>query len=202
MLFYVLLFIGSGLSEPPSVGHKNGISSTTTLRLSKGVGRLKAVKIKSIVRKVSKEKEKTNEHRYEEPDMDELDDDDSDDDEYDDDDDDPIVSSAPQAVWIRNKNVSVKSGIEQLIDNKSSNKPFESKENLTFSKGWNGREPRRSDRGEIRDPKPTRKYDAGSDFFSRKSFRELGCGDDMIEALRAQDFVRPSHVQVHQFDCL
>ncbi|KNA08832.1 hypothetical protein SOVF_159200 [Spinacia oleracea] len=148
---------GSGLSEPPSVGHKNGISSTTTLRLSKGVGRLKAVKIKSIVRKVSKEKEKTNEHR--------------------------------------NKNVSVKSGIEQLIDNKSSNKPFESKENLTFSKGWNGREPRRSDRGEIRDPKPTRKYDAGSDFFSRKSFRELGCGDDMIEALRAQDFVRPSHVQ-------
>ncbi|XP_021752450.1 DEAD-box ATP-dependent RNA helicase 50-like [Chenopodium quinoa] len=179
----------------PSSAHKNVRSSPTTLRLSKGVGRLKAVKIKSIVRKTSREKEKINEHRYEEPDMDELDDDD---------DDDPIVSSDPQGVWIRKKNISAKSGIEQLMENKLSRKPFEPKDNLTdagsyvsatHSRGWNDREPRRGYRGESRDLKPTRKYNAGSDFFSRKSFRESGCGDEMIEALRVQDFVRPSNIQ-------
>lgn len=37
---------------------------------------------------------------------------------------------------------------------------------------------------------------ADSDFFSGKSFRDLGCSDYMIESLRGQLFVRPSHIQV------
>jgi ATP-dependent RNA helicase DDX18/HAS1 len=35
-----------------------------------------------------------------------------------------------------------------------------------------------------------------NDFFSRKSFRDLGCTDFMIESLKGQVFVRPSHIQV------
>lgn len=162
---------------------------------------MKAVKIKSTVSKDTREKHKTNGHGYEEPDMDEVDDD-----------DDEVVSVGPKGIFNRRrKNISVKSGIEQLMDDQLSLKSFESKGNstnasskvsATRSKGWNEREPRRSYRVELGDPKPTRKYDAGSDFFSRKSFRELGCCDEMIETLRAQDFVRPSHIQVHQFHCL
>ncbi|EHA8589429.1 putative DEAD-box ATP-dependent RNA helicase 50 [Cocos nucifera] len=34
-----------------------------------------------------------------------------------------------------------------------------------------------------------------SGFFSRKSFKHLGCSDDMIESLRGQMFLRPSHIQ-------
>ena len=37
-------------------------------------------------------------------------------------------------------------------------------------------------------------YDAR--FFSRKSFKELGCSDEMVECLRKQQFNRPSHIQV------
>lgn len=36
-----------------------------------------------------------------------------------------------------------------------------------------------------------------SGFFSRKSFRDLGCSDYMIESLRGQSFLRPSHIQVY-----
>ncbi|CBI26041.3 unnamed protein product, partial [Vitis vinifera] len=40
---------------------------------------------------------------------------------------------------------------------------------------------------------------ADSDFFSGKSFRDLGCSDYMIESLRGQLFVRPSHIQAMAF---
>ncbi|XP_077221517.1 DEA(D/H)-box RNA helicase family protein isoform X2 [Tasmannia lanceolata] len=36
-------------------------------------------------------------------------------------------------------------------------------------------------------------------FFSRKSFKDLGCGDDMIESLKAQLFHRPSHIQAMSY---
>lgn len=39
----------------------------------------------------------------------------------------------------------------------------------------------------------------GNDFFSRKSFRDLGCTDFMIESLKGQVFVRPSHIQAMAF---
>ena len=35
-------------------------------------------------------------------------------------------------------------------------------------------------------------------FFSKKSFRDLGCSEFMIESLRGLRFLRPSHIQVHQ----
>lgn len=38
--------------------------------------------------------------------------------------------------------------------------------------------------------------DDRNNFFSRKSFHDMGCSDYMIEALRNQHFVRPSHIQV------
>ncbi|CAK7327463.1 unnamed protein product [Dovyalis caffra] len=38
-----------------------------------------------------------------------------------------------------------------------------------------------------------------NDFFSRKSFRDLGCTDFMIESLKGQVFVRPSHIQAKAF---
>ncbi|KAK3017214.1 hypothetical protein RJ639_007132 [Escallonia herrerae] len=37
------------------------------------------------------------------------------------------------------------------------------------------------------------------DFFSRKSFRDLGCSDFMIESLKSRLFVRPSHIQAMAF---
>ncbi|MBA0798191.1 hypothetical protein Gohar_008805 [Gossypium harknessii] len=38
---------------------------------------------------------------------------------------------------------------------------------------------------------------AGSDFFSRKTFANLGCSEYMIKSLKQQLFLRPSHIQVY-----
>ena len=40
------------------------------------------------------------------------------------------------------------------------------------------------------------KFKASNDFFSRKSFTELGCSDIIVESLRKMQYVRPSHIQV------
>lgn len=45
-------------------------------------------------------------------------------------------------------------------------------------------------------PKHQRKMSVDSGFFSRKTFKELGCTGDMIESLRSLSFLRPSHIQV------
>lgn len=47
--------------------------------------------------------------------------------------------------------------------------------------------------------KQNKKVSANSDFFSRKFFTDLGCNEYLIESLRKQLFVRPSHIQVCQF---
>lgn len=44
--------------------------------------------------------------------------------------------------------------------------------------------------------KQRHKLSANRDFFSRKSFKELGCSDFMIESLKQQHFLRPSQIQV------
>ncbi|CAN4119753.1 unnamed protein product [Withania somnifera] len=44
-----------------------------------------------------------------------------------------------------------------------------------------------------------RNLDDRNNFFSRKSFQDMGCSDYMIEALRNQHFVRPSHIQSMSF---
>ncbi|KAL8045338.1 hypothetical protein ABFX02_08G107000 [Erythranthe guttata] len=43
------------------------------------------------------------------------------------------------------------------------------------------------------------KSKATSDFFSRKSFKELGCNDNVIESLRSLQYTRPSHIQAMAF---
>ncbi|MBA0556044.1 hypothetical protein Golob_026181 [Gossypium lobatum] len=40
---------------------------------------------------------------------------------------------------------------------------------------------------------------AGSDFFSRKTFANLGCSEYMIKSLKQQLFLRPSHIQAKAF---
>lgn len=45
---------------------------------------------------------------------------------------------------------------------------------------------------------PQRKGPLDSGFFSRRSFKEIGCSDEIIGALRNFDFPRPSHIQVNK----
>ncbi|KAK1593057.1 hypothetical protein Q3G72_035171 [Acer saccharum] len=48
-------------------------------------------------------------------------------------------------------------------------------------------------------PKQRWKLNAEKDFFSRKSFKELGCTDYIIESLKQQLFLRPSRIQAMAF---
>ncbi|KAI9194926.1 hypothetical protein LWI28_010196 [Acer negundo] len=48
-------------------------------------------------------------------------------------------------------------------------------------------------------PMQRRKLNAEKDFFSRKSFKELGCTDYIIESLKQQLFLRPSRIQAMAF---
>jgi ATP-dependent RNA helicase DDX18/HAS1 len=46
---------------------------------------------------------------------------------------------------------------------------------------------------------PQRKGPLDSGFFSRTTFKEIGCSDEILGALRNFDFPRPSHIQVNIF---
>ncbi|KAE8723405.1 DEAD-box ATP-dependent RNA helicase 50 [Hibiscus syriacus] len=64
-------------------------------------------------------------------------------------------------------------------------------------RGW-------ADGGSIRNPKlksphHLNKHLSGTDFFSRKTFANLGCSEYMIKSLKEQDFLRPSHIQAKAF---
>lgn len=64
-------------------------------------------------------------------------------------------------------------------------------------KGWgNGGSVR--DSSEYPDLEQRRRVSNDSGFFSRKSFKDVGCSEYMIECLRKQLFQRPSHIQVHK----
>ncbi|KAL0301523.1 UNVERIFIED_CONTAM: DEAD-box ATP-dependent RNA helicase 50 [Sesamum radiatum] len=70
----------------------------------------------------------------------------------------------------------------------------------TSSKGWRNGEPVHSYRPKVDGiPKKGQTLKANSDFFSRKSFKELGCSDYIIESLRSLQYVRPSHIQAMAF---
>lgn len=58
-----------------------------------------------------------------------------------------------------------------------------------YFRGWGSRGPYGSDY------EPTKFSERG--FYSRKSFKDLGCTEYMIESLRRQSFLRPSQIQVH-----
>ncbi|KAL4202926.1 hypothetical protein AMTRI_Chr02g265920 [Amborella trichopoda] len=64
------------------------------------------------------------------------------------------------------------------------------------SKGWNVMGYPMDNRGDLSKPLKGKKKDFGNgDFFSRKAFKDIGCSDDMIECLKGQLIVRPSHIQ-------
>lgn len=107
--------------------------------------------------------------------------------------------------------VNVKDAFEPLTDNQtkqhkphrsdtmvSRQKASVSRGSSANAKGWGNGGGSMYDLSELPDLKQRRKFSTDSDFFSRKSFRDLGCSDYMIECLRRQLFQRPSHIQVHQ----
>ncbi|KAL0328135.1 UNVERIFIED_CONTAM: DEAD-box ATP-dependent RNA helicase 50 [Sesamum calycinum] len=70
----------------------------------------------------------------------------------------------------------------------------------TSSKGWRNGETVHSYRPKVDGiPKKGQKLKANSDFFSRKSFKELGYSDYIIESLRSLQYVCPSHIQAMAF---
>lgn len=62
-----------------------------------------------------------------------------------------------------------------------------------LKKGWGG-EGFRYDSTDV--PQRRRRLSNEGAFFSKKSFRDVGCSDYMVDALRVQLIHRPSHIQV------
>ncbi|GAB2227847.1 hypothetical protein Droror1_Dr00009674 [Drosera rotundifolia] len=67
------------------------------------------------------------------------------------------------------------------------------------SRGWGGGQGRQSLRDDTEDLKRRSKHSADGGFFSKKSFKDIGCSDEMIESLRGQLFLRPSNIQAMAF---
>ncbi|XP_044500005.1 DEAD-box ATP-dependent RNA helicase 50 isoform X2 [Mangifera indica] len=69
-----------------------------------------------------------------------------------------------------------------------------------YLRGWGNGGSIHNFKSESKDlPKQRRKFSTDTDFFSRKSFKELGCADYMIESLKRQNFLRPSRIQAMAF---
>ncbi|CAL9750344.1 unnamed protein product [Musa acuminata subsp. burmannicoides] len=64
--------------------------------------------------------------------------------------------------------------------------------NASF-RGWGGAASNRA--GTAVRSKQHKKMATDAGFFSRKSFKDVGCTDDMVGALRGLTFLRPSHIQ-------
>lgn len=80
---------------------------------------------------------------------------------------------------------------------KSSGRSFSSEFSAPSSKKWGNVDPVDSYRSKVDNvSKRGQKLKANSDFFSRKSFKELGCNDYIIDSLRSLQYIRPSHIQV------
>lgn len=85
----------------------------------------------------------------------------------------------------------------QRIDPRSSS----ARTSAASFRGWNRGVPM-EDEYEYRPtvyPKKGKKGNADSDFFSRKTFKDMGCTDYMIESLKNRLFNRPSHIQVYKY---
>lgn len=65
-------------------------------------------------------------------------------------------------------------------------------------RGWGNRPPRDIQRQDDVSRK-RRNVNDNHNFFSRKSFNEMGCSNYLIESLRGLHFLRPSNIQVCQF---
>lgn len=66
-------------------------------------------------------------------------------------------------------------------------------------RGWGNREPMNDYSSRTDDISPRRRnLSDKNSFFSRKSFKDLGCSEYMIDSLRGLNFIRPSHIQVYE----
>lgn len=103
--------------------------------------------------------------------------------------------------------VAIKHGVEQPsnrprnFQQPNSSVPV-SRSSTSSMRGWsNGGSAQNSRYEPTEILKKWSKSNNDSDFFSRKSFRDMGCSDYMIEALKRGFLSRPSHIQVsHNFD--
>lgn len=64
-------------------------------------------------------------------------------------------------------------------------------------RGWGGGRSKQRSEYEPKDTsKQRKKFSVDSGFFSRKSFKDLGCSESVMKALEAQLYTRASHIQV------
>lgn len=86
------------------------------------------------------------------------------------------------------------------IDNKTPRSDVHVSRNSAYNlRGWGSGDSHkfRSEPAELVQQSHKSSPDGG--FFSKTSFRDLGCSDYMIESLRGQLFIRPSHIQAMAF---
>lgn len=81
--------------------------------------------------------------------------------------------------------------------NLSSSEPLVPAGSAAYFRGWGSRGPYASEY-EPAEPKQ-QKFSSDKGFYSRKSFKDLGCSEFMIESLKRQNFVRPSQIQAKAF---
>lgn len=87
--------------------------------------------------------------------------------------------------------------IDKNISNYNTRRNKPQKSGTRRDRGWGGGGSIHNLQYEPTDlPKHRHKFSTDGDFFSRKSFKELGCSDFMIESLKQQNFLRPSQIQV------
>ncbi|RLN19124.1 DEAD-box ATP-dependent RNA helicase 50 [Panicum miliaceum] len=187
------------------------VLSRTTDRPSRGsaggtgignFGRLKAQKIKSLVaRSAHLKRESSNRpssNRFDEPSFSDSDQEESYFERR-----KPVSDSERRAKQISNSRNERTRGAHSLNSVLSQYRGEDSdstgSEATSGSKGWGniadvtyGRQNRKN-----REPLdfPQRKGPLDSGFFSRRSFKEIGCSDEILGALRNFDFPRPSHIQ-------
>lgn len=66
-------------------------------------------------------------------------------------------------------------------------------------KGWGDGSPTHHRASNLNLSQRDLNYNDKSNFFSKKTFKDLGCSEYVIEALRAQHYPRPSHIQAMSF---
>lgn len=157
-----------------------------------GFGRLKAPKVKALMRSSSQRNTKENAPRNRVSVSDDADDMDS-----------SEFSNAKTSLGLlQHKELNDSVLTDEKVGNTNSahflsRKDARAKDvdaSLHSSRGWEGAASLKSVASG--QSKRHRKTSSDSGFFSRKSFKDLGCSDDMMESLRGQMFLRPSHIQV------
>lgn len=203
-------------SNPTTVDAPKSGEATTTKTADKGgtgltrtFGRLKIQRVRDISRTSSLRKKNDNSHAYDAKVVKDA----------------PIRGSIPSQsegfdikdrtnvsrinrsqeardVWRREGVGQVKTGIQRRGEHSfqdHDNTVSPSRVSSTSLRGWSAGESFDDFRSKPIDSNKWRKSSADSEFFSRKSFKDMGCSDYMIEFLRSQQFLRPSHIQAMAF---